>query len=132
MPSNSNRGLEAPAVVLNGLMEITRAAGAIGIPGVYVTDDPGAKEQTAKSGNLGLRLGLGWAKSYSLHTGQTPVLKYNRQLMQAILRDRLPIGQIVNVKVIDLEQAPEGYRSFDAGVASKFVIDPHKQLTRAA
>jgi glutathione-independent formaldehyde dehydrogenase len=113
-------------------MEITRAAGAIGIPGLYVTDDPGAKERAAKQGNLSLRLGLGWAKSHALHTGQTPVLKYNRQLMQAILWDRLPIAKIVNVKVIDLEQAPEGYKSFDAGVASKFVIDPHKLLSRAA
>jgi hypothetical protein len=76
------KAVEAPAVVPNSLMEITRAAGAIGIPGLYVTDDPGAKEQAAKHGNLSLRLGLGWAKSHSLHTGQTPVLKYNRQLMQ--------------------------------------------------
>src|SRR6202140_3175722 len=126
------RAIEAPAVVLNSLMEITRAAGAIGIPGLYVTDDPGAKEQAAKHGNLSLRLGLGWAKSHTLHTGQTPVLKYNRQLMQAILWDRLPIAKIVNVKVIDLEQAPEGYKTFDAGVANKFVIDPHGQLPRAA
>jgi glutathione-independent formaldehyde dehydrogenase len=124
--------VEAPAVVLNSLMEITRAAGAIGIPGLYVTDDPGAKEQAAKHGNLSLRLGLGWAKSHALHTGQTPVLKYNRQLMQAILWDKLPIAKIVNVKVIDLEQAPEGYKNFDAGVASKFVIDPHRQLRKAA
>jgi glutathione-independent formaldehyde dehydrogenase len=124
--------VEAPAVVLNGLMEITRAAGAIGISGLYVTDDPGAKEGAAKQGNLSLRLGLGWAKSHALHTGQTPVLKYNRQLMQAILWDRLPIAKIVNVKVIDLEQAPEGYKSFDAGIASKFVIDPHRLLSRAA
>src|SRR3979490_208513 len=124
--------IEAPAVVLNSVMEITRPAGAIGIPGLYVTDDPGAKEQAAKHGNLGLRLGLGWAKSHSLHTGQTPVLKYNRQLMQAILWDKLPIAEIVNVKVIGLEQAPEGYKNFDAGVANKFVIDPHGQLLRAA
>src|SRR5258707_4337103 len=77
-------------------------------------------------------LGLGWAKSHALHTGQTPVLKYNRQLMQAILWDRLPIAEIVNVKVISLEQAPEGYKNFDAGVANKFVIDPHGQLAKAA
>src|SRR6201993_248756 len=96
--------IEAPAGVLNSLMEITRAAGAIGIPGLYVTDDPGATERAAKNGNLSLRLGLGWAKSHALHTGQTPVLKYNRQLMQAILWDRLPIAKIVNVKVITLEQ----------------------------
>jgi len=50
--------------------------------------------------------------------------------MQAILWDRLPIAKIVNVKVIDLEQAPEGYKYFDAGVANKFVIDPHGQLPK--
>ena len=124
--------LEAPAVVLNGLMEIIRPAGAIGIPGLYVTDDPGAKDAAAKSGNLSLRLGLGWAKSNELHTGQTPVLKYNRQLMQAILWDRLPIAEIVNVKVITLDEAPDGYKNFDAGAASKFVIDPHRELAKAA
>jgi glutathione-independent formaldehyde dehydrogenase len=123
---------ETPAVVLNSLMEITRAAGSIGIPGLYVTADPGAKEAAAKTGNLSLRLGLGWAKSHELHTGQTPVLKYNRQLMQAILWDRLPIAEIVNVKVITLDQAPDGYKNFDAGAANKFVIDPHGEVAKAA
>jgi glutathione-independent formaldehyde dehydrogenase len=124
--------VEAPAVVLNGLMEITRAAGSIGIPGLYVTDDPGAKDEAARRGRLSLRFGLGWAKSHSFHTGQTPVLKYNRQLMQAILWDRLPIAKIVNVKVISLDQALDGYRSFDAGVSNKFVIDPHGLVPKAA
>src|SRR5271156_41860 len=124
--------IEAPAVVLNGLMEITRPAGAIGIPGLYVTEDPGAKEKAAQRGMLSLRFGLGWAKSHTLHTGQTPVLKYNRQLMQAILWDRLPIGEMVNVKVISLDQAPDGYRNFDAGVPNKFVIDPHGMVPKVA
>jgi glutathione-independent formaldehyde dehydrogenase len=96
-----------------------------------VTDDPGAKEKAARQGMLSLRFGLGWAKSHGLQTGQTPVLKYNRQLMQAILWDRLPIGNIVNVKVISLDQAPEGYRNFDAGVPNKFVIDPHGLVSKA-
>jgi glutathione-independent formaldehyde dehydrogenase len=113
-------------------MEITRPAGSIGIPGLYVTDDPGAKEKAAQQGMLSLRFGLGWAKSHSLHTGQTPVLKYNRQLMQAILWGRLPIAEIVNVKVISLDRAPEGYRNFDAGVPNKFVIDPHGLVPKAA
>ena len=34
-------GVERPATVLNSLMTVTRAGGAIGIPGLYVTDDPG-------------------------------------------------------------------------------------------
>jgi glutathione-independent formaldehyde dehydrogenase len=121
-------GSEQPAIVLNQMMEITRAAGSIGIPGLYVTEDPGAKDQAAKTGALSLRLGLGWAKSHSLHTGQTPVLKYNRQLMMALLHDRLPIADIVNAQVISLEDAPSGYADFDKGVAAKFVIDPHGML----
>ena len=122
---------EAPATVLNSLMEITRPAGAIGIPGLYVTDDPGAKDAAAQHGSLSIRFGLGWAKSHSFHTGQTPVLKYSRKLMQAILFDRLPIAKIVNVSVISLDDAPEGYKQFDGGAARKFVIDPHGLLEAA-
>jgi glutathione-independent formaldehyde dehydrogenase len=118
--------------VLNSLMEITRAPGSIGIPGLYVTDDPGSKDEAARHGQLRLRFGLGWAKSHSFHTGQTPVLRYNRRLMEAILWDRLPIAEIVNVKVISLDEAPDGYRSFDSGAPHKFVIDPHGLLPKTA
>jgi glutathione-independent formaldehyde dehydrogenase len=114
--------------VLNSLMEITRPAGMIGIPGLYVTDDPGARDLAAQHGSLSIRFGLGWAKSHSFHTGQTPVLKYNRNLMQAILFDRLPIAKIVNVSVISLDEAPQGYKQFDGGAPRKFVIDPHGLL----
>jgi glutathione-independent formaldehyde dehydrogenase len=121
-------GKEAPATVLNSLMSIVRAAGGIGIPGLYVTEDPGAADEAAKSGNLKMRFGLGWAKSHRFFTGQTPVLKYNRQLMQAILYDRLPIAEIVNATVIPLADAAKGYSDFDSGVARKFVLDPHGLL----
>jgi glutathione-independent formaldehyde dehydrogenase len=124
--------VEAPATVLNSLMSITRAAGAIGIPGLYVTEDPGAKDPAAQTGSLSLRLGLGWARSHRFYTGQTPVLKYNRALMQAILYDRLPIGKIVNATVINLNDAPQGYKDFDSGVSKKFVLDPHGALKTAA
>jgi len=121
-------GAEAPATVLNSLMTVTRAAGSIGIPGLYVTEDPGAQDEASKSGNLKMRFGLGWAKSHRFYTGQTPVLKYNRQLMQAILYDRLPIAKIVNATVIPLSEAPQGYADFDKGAAKKFVLDPHGLL----
>ncbi|MEV4780242.1 formaldehyde dehydrogenase, glutathione-independent [Burkholderia sp. LMU1-1-1.1] len=116
---------EAPATVLNALMEVTRAAGKIGIPGLYVTDDPGAADAGSRHGSLQIRFGLGWAKSHSFHTGQTPVMKYNRALMQAILWDRINVAEVVNVQVIGLEEAPQAYNEFDAGVAKKFVLDPH-------
>lgn len=124
--------VEAPATVLNSLMSITRAAGGIGIPGLYVTEDPGSKDEAAQHGSLGMRFGLGWAKSHRFYTGQTPVLKYNRSLMQAILYDRLPIAKVVNATVIPLNEAPQGYHDFDAGVAKKFVLDPHGLLRKAA
>ncbi len=128
----SQHTTEAPATVLNSLMTITRAAGAIGIPGLYVTEDPGSKDEAAQHGNLRMRLGLGWAKSHRFSTGQTPVLKYNHQLMQAILHDRLPIAKIVNATVIRLDEAPQGYKDFDKGAAKKFVLDPHGSLGKAA
>ncbi len=126
--AHGKNGQEAPATVLNSLMSVVRASGGIGIPGLYVTEDPGAKEDAAKTGNLSIRIGLGWAKSHRFYTGQTPVLKYNRQLMQAILHDRLPIAKIVNATVISLEEAPKGYADFDSGAAKKFVLDPHGLL----
>jgi glutathione-independent formaldehyde dehydrogenase len=118
-------GEEAPATVLNSLMTITRAGGALGIPGLYVTGDPGAGTEEAKEGSLSIRIGLGWAKSHTLSTGQCPVMKYHRGLMEAILSDRAQIAKAVNAKVITLDEAPKGYEDFDGGAAEKYVLDPH-------
>ncbi|MBM6551781.1 formaldehyde dehydrogenase, glutathione-independent [Marinomonas ostreistagni] len=123
-----NAGKEAPATVLNSAMQVTRAGGQIGIPGLYVTDDPGAEDEAAKVGALSMRFGLGWAKSHSFHTGQCPVMKYHRALMQAILFDKVKIADAVNVQMISLDQAPQGYADFDGGAAKKFVMDPHGEF----
>ncbi len=120
-----DHGTEHPATVLNAAMEVTRAGGAIGIPGLYVTGDPGAIDENAKIGMLGIRIGLGWAKSHCMTTGQCPVMKYHRQLMQCILHDKIQIADAVNVTTISLDDAPGGYKDFDKGAAKKYVIDPH-------
>jgi glutathione-independent formaldehyde dehydrogenase len=122
---------ERPATVLNSLMTITRAGGALGIPGLYVTGDPGGVDDNAKIGMLGIRIGLGWAKSHVFTTGQCPVKKYNRQLMMAILKDKVKIAKATNVQVISLDDAPKGYKDFDKGAAKKFVLDPHKMIKAA-
>lgn len=124
-------GVERPATVLNSLQEVIRAGGAIGVPGLYVTGDPGAVDAGARVGALSIRIGLGWAKSCSFHTGQCPVLRYNRQLMQAILHDRVHPAKACNVTMISLDQAPQGYKDFDRGAAKKFVIDPHHAVAAA-
>ena len=105
---------EAPATVLNSLMDITRAGGSLGIPGLYVTGDPGAPDEAAKEGSLSMRFGLGFAKSHVFVTGQCPVMKYNRGLMQAILHDKVSIAKNVNATPIRLEDAPQGYADFDS------------------
>ncbi|SJL82924.1 formaldehyde dehydrogenase, glutathione-independent [Vibrio palustris] len=120
---------EAPAAVLNSAMQVTRAGGSIGIPGLYVTEDPGAQDEASKQGALSMRFGLGWAKSHSFHTGQCPVMKYHRGLMQSILFDKVKIADAVNVQMISLDQAPQGYADFDGGAAKKFVIDPHGEFS---
>jgi len=124
--------VERPATVLNALMTVTRAGGGLGIPGLYVTDDPGGVDDNAKSGTLGLRIGLGWAKSHTFATGQCPVMKYHRGLMQAIMYDRIQIAKAVNATLITLDEAPQGYKDFDKGAAKKFVIDPHGISRKAA
>jgi glutathione-independent formaldehyde dehydrogenase len=119
---------EAPATVLNSVMDVTRVAGKLGIPGLYVTGDPGGVDEAAKVGSLSIRIGLGWAKSHSFTTGQCPVMRYHRGLMEMILHDKAQIAKAVNATVITLDEAPQGYEDFDRGAPKKFVLDPHGQI----
>ncbi|MET1032549.1 formaldehyde dehydrogenase, glutathione-independent [Domibacillus tundrae] len=121
---------EAPAAVLNSIMEVTRAGGRLGIPGLYVTGDPGAATEDAKHGTLKVRLGLGWAKAHTFVTGQTPVMQYHRDLMNSILSGRAQIAKAVNATLISLDEAPAAYAEFDQGASKKFVIDPHNSVRK--
>jgi glutathione-independent formaldehyde dehydrogenase len=87
----SESNVKRPATVLNSLMEVTRAGGWIGIPELSVTGDSGGVDENAKVGNLGIRIGLGWAKSHDFTTGQCPVMRYHRTLMrQSSMRRPIP------------------------------------------
>ncbi len=126
--ASAKAGEEAPAVVLNQVQTITRAGGSLGIPGLYVTGDPGAADPDAQEGTLKIRFGLGWAKSHAFFTGQCPVMKYNRGLMMSILHDKAQIAKAVNATVISLDEAPQGYQEFDKGAAKKYVLNPHGMI----
>jgi hypothetical protein len=39
--------------------------------------------------------------------------------------DKAHIAKAVNATVISLDEAPQGYKDFDSGVAKKFVLNPH-------
>src|SRR5919106_706155 len=85
-------------------------------------------EENAKIGQLGVRIGLGWAKSHSFTTGQCPVKRYNRLLMNMILAEKAQIAKAVNATVIPIDDAPKGYQDFDRGAAKKFVLNPHGMI----
>ena len=57
-------------------------------------------------------------------------MRYNRQLMMAILHEKVQIADAVNATPISLEDAPLGYADFDAGAAVKYVLDPHGYVAR--
>ncbi|WP_425433661.1 formaldehyde dehydrogenase, glutathione-independent [Natribacillus halophilus] len=120
---------EQPAAVLNAIMDVTQAGGGLGIPGLYVTDDPGAEDKDAQKGSLKVRFGQGWAKAHTFVTGQTPAMYYNRGLMKSILSGNAQIAKAVNAQIISLDEAPDGYADFDQGAPKKFVIDPHGSLS---
>ena len=120
---------EAPATVLNSVMTVVKAGGNIGIPGLYVTGDPGAVDEAAKVGSLSIRIGLGWAKSCCFTTGQCPVMRSRREAARSDHARQSHLRQKHDVpSYIKLDDAPKGYVDFDKGAAKKFVIDPHKML----
>jgi glutathione-independent formaldehyde dehydrogenase len=124
---------EDPATVINGLFQVVRAPAGMGVLGVYSPTDSGAKAPEAKQGKVGIDFGKEWVKSPSMTAGQCPVMKYNRDLMMAILWGRMDyLSEVVNVEFIPLEKAPEAYRIFDEGASKKYVIDPHGSVKKGA
>lgn len=124
---------EQPEAAVNAVMGVVRAGGGMGIPGVYAEGDPKAKTKQAKEGKMLLDFGKVWIKSPSLVGGQAPVMRYNRQLMQAILWGRMDyLTDVVATEVITLDDAPEAYKDFNAGAAKKYIIDPHGSSGRVS
>ena len=92
---------------------------------------PAGVDDNAKEGSLcdPHRPRLGEVPRFT--TGQCPVMHYHRGLMNAILNDRVEIAKAVNATVITLDEAPQGYKDFDSGVARKFGSNPN-ELIKAA
>jgi len=69
---------------------------------------------------LGLRIGLGWAKSHSSVRASVPC-SVQPATHDGILHNKVSVAKAVNVTVLPLENAPRGYNAFDKGAAEKFV-----------
>lgn len=122
---------EKPETVLNDLMAVVRSGGGMGVPGVYIEGDPKAITKEAKQGKMLLDFGKSWIKSPSIVAGQAPVMRYNRDLMQAILWGRMDyLNDVVATEVISMDEAVDAYRVFNEGSPKKFIIDPHGLIPR--
>lgn len=116
---------ENPAAVINNLIQTVRPTGELGIPGLYVPDDPGAPDEMAAQGRLGIDFGLLFEKGQALGTGQCNVKEYNRELRDLIIEGRADPSWVVSHRV-GLEDAPEMYEKFDnreEGV-TKVLLEP--------
>jgi len=119
---------EQSNIVLNSIFTITKAGGRIGIPGLYPPEDPQGKTEDLKRGLLPLKFGCAWSKSIKIEMGQCPVMTHHRDLMWSIIHSRIKVSDVLNVKVISLEEAPAAYEKFNKGEAVKYVFDPHKYI----
>ena len=119
---------EDPAYAINQVIDVTRAGGATGIIGIY-GPDPLAESKDEQNGIYPIEFGNAWIKSPKITAGQAPIMHYNYELMQAILWDRMPyLSDMLQTKVIGLDDAPQAYADFDNGSQEKYIIDPHGMI----
>lgn len=119
---------EDPAYAINQVLDVTRAGGATGIIGIY-GPDPLADSKDEQNGIYPIEFGNAWIKSPKITAGQAPIMHYNYELMQAILWDRMPyLSDMLQTKVIGLDDAPQAYADFDNSSQEKYIIDPHGMI----
>jgi glutathione-independent formaldehyde dehydrogenase len=111
--AHDSSGDEHPEMVLDNLVKVVRPTGRIGVVGVYVSEDPGAATEEAKSGRIGFNYGLAFEKGITIGAGQCPVKRYNRRLRDLIVNGRAEPSFIVSHN-LSLDDAPQAYERFDA------------------
>ncbi len=103
---------EVPNLTMNNLVQTVKATGGIGVVGVFVPEDPGAKDKLEKRGQIAFDFGAFWMKGQSMGTGQANVKAYNRHLMRLIQHNKVKPSWIVSHE-LPLAKAPEAYKNFD-------------------
>ena len=120
-------GQEVPNLTMNNLVKAVKAAGRIGVVGVFVPEDPNAEDRLEKRGQMAFDFGQFWFKGQSMGTGQANVKAYNRFLSRLIERDKAKPSMIVSHE-LPLAKAPEAYENFDRRKNgwTKVVLKPGK------
>ncbi|MCJ1688641.1 glutathione-independent formaldehyde dehydrogenase [Rathayibacter sp. VKM Ac-2927] len=123
--AHDSAGNEHPSLVMDNLVQVVRATGAIGVVGVYNPSDPDAATEEAKEGRIAFDFGTAFTKGISIGTGQCPVKAYNRHLRDLIIHGRATPGDIVSHE-LPLDDAVRGFDQFDKRVDgwTKVVLHP--------
>jgi glutathione-independent formaldehyde dehydrogenase len=131
--SDAYAGPENPTQVLDWLIEVVNPTGAIGVVGVYLAPDPGAKDEQRKQGIYPFSMASIFEKAISLGTGQCPVKRYNAYLRDLIIAGKARPSFIVSHRV-RLDEAPEAYRRFDQrrDGYTKVILKPGSETTARA
>lgn len=103
---------EVPNLTMNNLVKTVKATGGIGVVGVFLPEDPLAKDALAKEGKLAFDFGQFWFKGQKVATGQANVKAYNRKLCNLIEAGKAKPSWIVSHE-LPLDQAPDAYKNFD-------------------
>ena len=106
-------GHESNNYTMNCLVGSTKATGGIGVVGVFVPEDPLAKDELAKQGKMAFDFGSFWFKGQQIRTGQCNVKTYNRRLMNLIRAGRAEPSKIISHR-LPLEEAPNAFKNFNA------------------
>ena len=118
---------EVPNLTMNNLVKTVKATGGIGVVGVFLPEDPGAKDKLAKEGKIAFDFGQFWIKGQHVATGQANVKAYNRKLCNLIEAGKAKPSWIISHE-LPLDQAPEAYKNFDERKDgwTKIVLKPGK------
>jgi len=104
-------GEEVPNLTMNSLVKAVKPTGGIGVVGVFLPEDPEAKDELAKTGKLAFDFGLLWVKGQKIATGQTNVKNYNRRLSNLINVGKAKPSVIISHE-LSLSEAPGAYEKF--------------------
>ena len=103
---------EKPTQVLENVLRVVNATGHVGIIGVYLAPDPGAKDDRAKQGIFPFPIADFFDKGIAMGSGQAPVKKYNEYLRDLIVNGKVKPSKIVSHR-IRIDDAPQAYDKFD-------------------
>jgi glutathione-independent formaldehyde dehydrogenase len=110
--NDQNPKEEKPTQALENCLKVVNATGSVGVIGVYIAPDPGAKDANAKKGIYPFPVADFFDKGIVMGSGQAPVKKYNEYLRDLIVNGKAKPSKIVSHH-IHIDQAPDAYDKFD-------------------